>query len=197
MDTKDVLYRIDRTARTVLYVVTCVLFLLLVLACFGVSYRWLWGVFGGLFAACVLCRMCLSPFVKSEEEEEFEQKVAYILEQKAAKSKPLEPINETYSPLRELSDEQEKQVIQLLHDLPAHPNKPESINLALVARYLTALDQLGKINLTNKGALRAWVARITEKEVPNSSQFNEALPNTNRSEVAKIRRELERSLQLK
>ncbi len=194
MDVPKLLYRIDRIVRTILYIVTCCLATLLMLACIGISYRIVWYGFGAIFCLCVIVRICLSPFVKSDEEEEFEQKVNYILEQKAQQHKQVVSVSSDYSPLCNLSAQQEKQIIQILHDLPSHSDKPDYINLALIARYLTALEQLNKINLSNRTALRAWVANVTAKTVPSSSQFNEAIPNKNRSEVAKVRRQLEKLL---
>ena len=65
-----------------------------------------------------------------------------------------------------------------------------------IARYLTALEQLKKANLADKRALLLWVKAITGKETPSSSQFNEAIPNTNRKELLKVRTELEQLLHL-
>ena len=186
-----ILYRIDRIAGLVMKVDAVILFFLLILAGFHISNKYVWYVFGGIIVACFLCRLVLEFFVKSEDEEEFEEMVDHIIKQKLAKSKSLEIIPDDYSPLHNLTPAQEKQVMRILRDLPAHQNKPDQINLALVARYLTALDELHKINLSNKAALRIWVARTTKKDVPSSSQFNEALPNNNRKEVAAVRRELE------
>ena len=209
--TKNTLYRIDRTAGLVLNIdVYTVLFLVVVcgiyklLSSYGIHLN-TYSVWSALFflytyagyacalvfAACILCRIILSPFVKSEEEEIFEQKIEYVLQNKL--QKPAEP--STYSPLCDLTQEQEEQVRQVLRDLPSHPNKPDYINLAVIAQYLTALEKMGKAKLIDKHNLRLWVAQITNKNVPASSQFNEAVPSTAPSKVSKAQKELERLLQ--
>ncbi len=190
-----ILYRIDRALAIVIKVDAVVLFVLLALACFGISYRPLWSVFGGLILLCVLVRMVLAFFVKTEEEEEFEAQVEYIVEQRMAKQDQAhqESIKD-YSPLRALSPEQTELVLQLLSHLPDNPNKAGHINLALVAHYLTALHKMGHADLTDKHHLRLWVAEVTRKQVPNSSQFNEAIPSTAATKVAKAQKELEHSI---
>ena len=208
---KNTLYRIDRTAGQILsYVVYTVIFLGIVwgiyklLSFYGIHlntypvwhaflllYTYAWYACGIVFAACILCRIILTPFVKSEEEEVFEQKIEYVLQNKL--QKPAEP--STYSPLCDLTQELEEQVKQLLHDLPSHPNKPDYINMAFMAQYLTALEKMGKAKLTDKHHLRLWVAQVTGKQVPASSQFNEAVPSTAPTKVSKAKKELERILQ--
>ena len=209
--TKNTLYRIDRTAGLVLNIVVyTVIFLGVVwgiyklLSSNGILlntypvwsallllYTYAWYACGVVFAACIICRISLEPFVKSEEEEAFEQKVEYVLQNKL--QKPAEP--STYSPLCNLTQEQEEKVKQFLHDLPSHSTKPDNINLAVIAQYLTALEKMGKAKLIDKHNLRLWVAQITDKNVPASSQFNEAVPSTAPSKVSKAQKELERLLQ--
>lgn len=157
-----------------------------------IVYKSAWAICGIAAGMCILCRICLSPFVKSEEEEDFEKKVEYILQQKKADG----PLPSNYSPFRNLSSLQEGLIEQLLHDLPANANKPNAINLALIAQYLTALEKLGKANLADKRALRLWVKHITGKQVPSSSQFNEAVPSTTTSKVSQAKRTLEPIIQL-
>ena len=89
-----------------------------------------------------------------------------------------------YTPLCNVSSLQEARIKQLLHDLPGHHNKPGQINLAVMAQYLTALERLGKADLKDKHNLRLWVAQVTQKEVPNASQFNEAIPSTTRTKIS-------------
>lgn len=84
--------------------------------------------------------------------------------------------------------------MQLLRELPAHPEKPGHINLAFIAQYLTALDKLGKADLKDKRNLRIWVENVTGKKTPSSSQFNEAIPSTATTKVATARRDLEHIL---
>ena len=53
---------------------------------------------------------------------------------------------------------------------------------------------MGKADLTDKYHLRLWVAEVTQKEVPGSSQFNEAIPSTATTKVSKAQKELEQLL---
>ena len=195
MNKEEYLYRIDRIAGFVLRADVCVMAVMLVLLCFGLSCRLLWMICGGVFAAAVLCRIFLAPFVKSEEEEDFEKKIAYVLSQKMRPKDSKPSIPSDYSPLRNLSPEQEEKIIQLLRELPAHHTKPDQINLALIAQYLTALERLGKARITDKHALRLWVEQVTGKKTPDSNHFNEAIPSTTDSKVLAAQKEIERILQ--
>lgn len=183
--TRDRLYTIDRAIRTILGIATWVVLALLVAAAFDTPIKlilkYAFFVCGSIWVLLVLCRIVLSPFVKSDEEEDFEQKVDYILQKRA------EQPQKDYTPLRSLTPEQEEAIKGVLSNLPSHRDKPSEINLAIVSRYLTALDQLGYADLSDRHYLRLWVQEVTGKKVPNSSQFNEAIPNTNRREVAKAR----------
>ena len=147
-----------------------------------------------IFGILILCRIILSPFVKSDEQEEFEQKIDYILEQKSKQQTQHAALSADYTPLYNLTEEQKAQIEQILRALPANDRKPESINLALVAQYLTALEKLGKVNLTDKYHLRLWIEQITGKQVPSSSQFNEAIPSKATGKVLKAQKDLERIL---
>ena len=148
-------------------------------------YQYAWLAAGIIAALAVLLRIVLAPFVKSEEQELFEQKVDYVLQHKLEKS--TQNNQKDYSPLRQLTPEQQDIVIQVFRDLPGNATKPTAINLAMVARYLTAMEQLGIINLSDRHNLRWWVQQVTGKDIPSSSQFNEALPNKNKKEVLKTR----------
>lgn len=190
-----ILYRIDRTVGLVMKVDAVILFVLVGLACFGVSNKYVWGVFGGIILVCFLIRMVLEFFVKTEDEEAFEEQVEYIVEQRLAKQeKAHKEAIKDYSPLCGLSHQEEGLVKQVLYRLPENPNKEGNINLALVAQYLTALQKMGKADLTDKYHLRLWVAEVTQKEVPGSSQFNEAIPSTATTKVSKAQKELEQLL---
>lgn len=204
------LYHIDRTALKILNYSVYSMFLLALLALVDTILRWCglhlceyafystltdlyryaWIVCGSIAGGCVIVRIALSPFVKSEEEEAFEQKLDYVLQQRQQEDQPSQP----YSPLRNLTPEQEAIVQKTLHELPSNVSKPHFIHLALVSRYLTALEQMNKADLTDRTALRAWVHEVTKKEVPPMSQFNEAIPSTNRKELAKIRQQWEKLL---
>lgn len=189
--TKDILYKIDRRIRPVLDIMSVICLLLLCSAAFDTPVKQILTKLlcfsAGIWLMLVVCRLCLSPFVKSDEEEEFEQKVDYILQQRQAGH----IAGSNYNPLRELSPEQEEMIKELLRNLPENPMKPGHINLALVAQYLTALQQLGKADLKDKHHLRLWVEEVTGKKVPNSSQFNEAIPSQTVTKVSSARKELE------
>ena len=189
--TKDILYKIDRRIRPILDIMSIICLLLLCSAAFDTPVKQILTKLlcfsAGIWLMLVVCRLCLSPFVKSDEEEEFEQKVDYILQQRQAGQNA----GSNYNPLRELSQEQEEKIKELLRNLPENPMKPGHINLALVAQYLTALQQLGKADLKDKHHLRLWVEEVTGKKVPNSSQFNEAIPSQTVTKVSSARKELE------
>ena len=211
---RDNLYRIDRLAGKLLNGIVYGMLFLAILAGINVLlthlgiglnnysawpillliYKYAWIMCGVIAAACILCRVALSPFVKSEEQEEFEHKVEYILQQKELTKRPSLP--DDYSPLRELSAEQDAQIRKILHDLPGNPNKPNAINLALIAQYMTALQKLGYADISDKHNLRRWIAKVTEKDVPSSSQFNEAIPSTANTKIAKAKKDLESILGL-
>lgn len=189
--TKDILYKIDRRIRPILDIMSIICLLLLCSAAFDTPVKQILTKLlcfsAGIWLMLVVCRLCLSPFVKSDEEEKFEQKVDYILQQRQAGQNA----GSNYNPLRELSQEQEEKIKELLRNLPENPMKPGHINLALVAQYLTALQQLGKADLKDKHHLRLWVEEVTGKKVPNSSQFNEAIPSQTVTKVSSARKELE------
>ena len=211
---QPLLYRCDRIAGRILDITAVIMVLLaLVLIAVGVLehhdirldahawwptavliYKYLWRVCGIIAVLCIVARLCLSPFVKSEEEEDFEKKVEYILQQESQKQKAIPAISSDYSPLRDLTQEQEKKVKKVLKKLPPNAKKPKAINLALIARYLTALEKLGHADLSDKPSLRIWVAQVTDKEVPTPSQFNEAIPSTNRTAVAAAKEEWQKLL---
>lgn len=155
-------------------------------------YQYAWKISGILFGAGLVCRIVLSPFVKSDEQEDFENKLDYVLQQR--QTEKAQAAQDHYSPLHNLTPEQETKVIDHLRTLPGNIRNPNAIHLAIMARYLTALEQLGKADLTDKHALRLWVQKVTEKKVPSSSQFNEAIPNRNRKELQKARTEWEKLL---
>lgn len=188
-ETQQYLYRIDRTALRVLYFAVAVMMILAALWFIaGIGSRYAWIILCSIATICIVCRICLSPFVKSEEQEAFEQKVEYILAQR--KESPAV----VYNPLRNMTPEQEEQVKHVLRDLPSNTSDPEAINMAVMAQYLTALDQMDKINLTDLSRLRLWVAETTGKNVPASGHFNHALPSTYDKKIAIAKAKLERIL---
>ena len=188
-ETQQYLYRIDRTALRVLYFTVAAMMILAALWFIaGIGSRYAWIVLGSIAVVCIVCRICLSPFVKSEEQEALEQKVDYILAQR--KEFPAA----AYNPLRNMTPEQEEQIKLVLRDLPSNSSDPEAINMAVMAQYLTALDQMDKINLTDLSRLRLWVAETTGKNVPASGHFNHALPSTYDKKIAIAKAKLERIL---
>jgi len=194
--TRNKIYTIVRTIRSVLKVTTIVCFVFLIAAAFPTPLKqfckYAFFATGTLFLLLVVCRLCLSPFVKSDEEEEMEEKLEYLLQKRQAAER--QTMIEGYSPLCNLTDEQTERIKRLLHDLPPHPEKPDHINLAPVSQHLTALQQLDKANLEDKRNLRLWVAKITDKNVPSGSSFNEALSSANTKKVAQARKKIEQLL---
>lgn len=193
--TRHILYKIDRTLGLVFGIVSVTTLVLLVLAAFYPACKIAFFITWAAWGLILIARLCLSPFVKSEAEEEFEQQVEYILSHRSCESKPAVELGD-YTPLVNLSDEQQQQVIEYLRHLPENTNKPGAINLALVAHYLTALQKMGLADLTDKSRLRLWVAQTTGKEVPSTSQFNEAVPGKANAKIAAAKAELEHLLHL-
>lgn len=183
--TQKILYTIDRSVRVVSGILGWLCLLFLVLAAFSKLCLYLMFATFILLVIGIVIMLALSPFVKSEEEEELEKQVDYILKKKS------EIVTKDSSPLRDVSPAQEETIRRVLRELPEHAEKSGYINLALVAQYLTALEKLGKADLKNKRTLRTWVAEVTGKQVPSSSQFNEALPSTAMTKVTKARKEWE------
>lgn len=198
-NTSGKLYTIDRGIRTAIRIVAPICFLLLIGASFDSPFKRL--LTNGLIVSAILCgvliicRICLSPFVKSDEQEDFEEKLDYVLAQRKESQHTQIGTSEDYSPLRNLSQEQEEKVKQILRELPANERKPEAIKLALVVQYLKALENLDNANLSDLYRLRIWVGTITGKEVPESSQFNEAVRDCAKSKVSKAQKDLARILQ--
>jgi len=195
--TRNRLYKIDRIVGKIFNIITVLFFVLLISAAFNTPWKQIlvhifFGV-GAVWALLIIFRLCLSPFVKSEEEEEFEENVDYII--KKYNESKLQPVIEGYSPLRNLTTEQSERVKQLLRELPAHAEKPDHLNMASIAQHLTALEQLGKADLEDKRNLRSWVVHVTGKKVPSSSQFNEAIPSQAVTKVNNARKKIERILQ--
>ncbi len=194
---RNLLYTIDRTMRKILRIAVVVFYVLLIAAAFRTPLRFYLAmgcaIVGFVCVILVINRIFLSSFVKSDEEEEMEEKVEYILLKRHASE--LQAMTEDYTPLRNLTPEQSERVKQLLREQPSHPDKPDHIYLAYIAKYLTALEQLDKANLSDKRNLRLWVAQVTDKKVPSPSQFNEAIPAKAKDKVAKAREELNRLLQ--
>lgn len=197
-ETYNKLYTIDRAIRKAIHICVPICFILLLIVAFNAPWRQIF-----VYALCVLavicgililCRIILSPFVKSDEQEEFEQKIDYVLKQRSKQQTQHAALSADYTPLYNLTEEQKAQIEQILRALPANDRKPESINLALVAQYLTALEKLGKAKLTDRYHMRMWIEQITGKQVPSSSQFNEAIPSKATGKVLKAQKDIERIL---
>lgn len=143
-----------------------------------------------LLAVCV--RLLLSPWVKSDDEKEFERKADYVLGHRKRQTDAM--ATSSYSPLKNLTPEEEQIICSLLKDLPEHISKPGHINLAQTMHYLTALQQAGYIDDKDLYNLRLWLIQVTGKEVPATSQFNEAYPSKAATKVAKARQRIETAL---
>ncbi|MCR4664363.1 MAG: hypothetical protein K5660_03255 [Paludibacteraceae bacterium] len=97
-----------------------------------------------VFLTAVCVRLVLSPFVKPDEEADFERKVDYVLEHRKRQKEPAP--SDVHSPLINLTPEGEQIVCSLLKTLPEHITKPGHINLAQTMHYLTALQQSGYLD---------------------------------------------------
>lgn len=189
--TREKLYKIDRALTLVYQIASIVVLVFLLLTAFIHPLKYVFFALLILWGLILIAKICFAPFVKSEDEEEFEQKVEYILQRKIAH---LSAILGDYTPLHTVTPEQVTDIKQLLRELPDHVEKPGHINLALTAQYLTALEKLGKADLSDKHHLRLWVAEVTGKQVPSSSQFNEAVPSQAKTKVNDARKELQKLL---
>lgn len=151
--------------------IVCVFFVLFLLSATIVTIGSLWG--------------------KTEEEQEFEDKLNYILS-KHTQANPysLPTPSADYQPLSNLSENKREQLIAYLRSLPDSASKQGSINLALMAQHLVALSRMGYLDISDKPRLRRWVASITGKQVPSSSQFNEAITNVSMSKLLKAESDL-------
>ncbi len=159
---------------------------------FSAIFRYAIIVFLCIFLLAVCMRMVLSPFVKSDEERAFEQKVDYVM----SKKKPQTVNSLVQSPLQNLTEEQEILVIKLLRGLPPHIDKPNQINNAMVSQYLTALSELGYLNDKDKYNLHNWVREATQKEVPAFNHFNEGYPSKAVRKVLAAKQRIEKELHI-
>ena len=153
------------------------------------------GVALSILLLSVVVRMVLSLFVRSDDENDFEEKVDYVLQQKKTAARKAGQKSETISVLVGLSAEQEEMVCRLLRELPSHINSPQKINMAEVSHYLTALRDLGYLNDKDKYNLYAWVGKITDKELPQFNHFSEAYPSTTVKKVNHAKEKITSELQ--
>lgn len=163
----------------------------------GTIFKYFCISFLVVFLVGVAVRILLSPFVKSDEETDFEQKVDYILQQKVENKVYTDtlPVSSPFSPLRNLTPEQEKEICRMIKEgLPSHPKDNNKINLANVAQFITALEQLSYIDVTDKRNLRCWVEQETGKYAPPSSEFNAAFPSLNHKNVKKWKETIQKNL---
>ena len=191
------LYTIDRTIRTIMRVCTVIWFVTIIAVVIPTPYKQQFAyaclITLGFICLLALTRLCFSWFVKSDEEEEMEEKVEYVIKKHHAHL--LQAAKDNYSPLCTLTPEQEERVMQLLRDLPSNPKDSDYINLAQVTNHMKALEQLDKARLGDVYALQSWVERVTGKRTPEYRQFNEAIQKARDSQVAKARKTIERILQ--
>ena len=154
-------------------------------------YKYIVYVFFVLFLLSATIVTIGSLWGKTEEEQEFEDKLNYILS-KHTQANPysLPTPSADYQPLSNLSENKREQLIAYLRSLPDSASKQGSINLALMAQHLVALSRMGFLDISDKPRLRRWVASITGKQVPSSSQFNEAITNVSMSKLLKAESDL-------
>ena len=141
-----------------------------------------------LVAACI--RLLISPFMPSDEEKAFRQKVEYVLSQRKHFNGAPKQGSVVRSPLQNMTAEEEQIVCRMLCELPEHISKQGHINLAQTMHYLTALQQLGYLNDKDLYNLREWLIQITGRTVPTISQFNEAYPSKAKKKVEKAKQEI-------
>ncbi len=155
-----------------------------------------------VFLLGVVVRLILSPFVKSDEERSFEEKVNYVLQRASELENNHQPdLSNVVSPLKGLTEIQKNIVIQMLRDLPSHSKNPNKINMAEVAHFLRALKALDYLEVSNNERLdlrnlRNWVAQITGKQVPSVSEFNEAYNSGSaKNKVNKVKDKIRTTIQ--
>ena len=148
-----------------------------------------------VFLLSVIARMIFSPFVKSDEEKEFEEKVDYILGNKDNLKKIVTEKSKVTSLLINLTKEQEKLICNMLKSLPSNINNSNKINTAIVSQYLTALQECGYLNDSNIYDLYAWTGSVTNKEMPSFNHFNEAYPSKTAKKVDNIKSKISSELQ--
>ena len=155
---------------------------------FPIIYKYLALALFVVFFLLVILRAGLSLFLKETPDEEpvsdKEENATAIAKEACA----------DYSPLRGLNKKQEALVKEMLRQLPAHTRDFRSVNMAAVAQYLTALHQLGLMDIQDKHRLRQWVEQITLKSCPSASAFNEALSTANKQKVRKAKDAIEETL---
>ena len=195
--TEEQQYRIDRTIKKVANGIFWVGAICILIGLYT-KVKFFFFVFMAAIVIGFFCEICRAIFfsnVKSEEEEEKEQLIKEIVQetlQQQEKKSSQATLQTDYSPLRNLTAEQEQKVRDLLRNLPSHANKADAINMALNAQYLTALAQSDKADLQDKKCLRLWVEQLSEKTAPEQRQFNEAFDNVSMQKVAKARKDIER-----
>ena len=89
-------------------------------------------------------------------------------------------------PFQSLNEVQIIAIEKLFRELPSHKDKEDEINMKDVARYLTALVELGYISPSmsaHKNELRDWVIKVTGKSAPEQFRFNQAYPSTNKNGI--------------
>ena len=100
-----------------------------------------------------------------------------------------------YNPLRNVTEIQEKAILEILHDLPANPHKSDEMQMALTAQYLMALRELNYLDDKDVYNLRLWTEKVTGKRAPLSSHFNAALREVSRAKQNTARKKIEENLQ--
>ena len=125
---------------------------------------------------------------KTDEEQLFEDKVNYILNKSTMPHRSTSPsslLSPDYQPLKNICEDKRLRVTDYLRNLPDSATKQGAINLALMVQHLVALSKMGYLDISDKPRLRQWISALTGKQVPSSSQFNEAFANVSISKVLK------------
>lgn len=158
-----------------------------------------WGSLGFFFFFAIIQYICEQFGVKSDDEIEEEERILQVIDmydnRKNGTSKTGN-IHENFNPLRKLDDKQQEIVLKIIANLPANPKKTNEIKLDLLAHYLTALYQLDYLDITDKVNLRLWAAKITGKNMPDTSHFNAAIPKKDSKKIDEAKEIIIRTLGL-
>ncbi|MBQ4390631.1 MAG: hypothetical protein II827_01280 [Paludibacteraceae bacterium] len=158
-----------------------------------------WGSLGFFFFFAIIQYIFEQFGVKSDDEIEEEERILQVIDmydnRKKGNSATVD-LPENYNPLRKLDDKQQEVVLKIIANLPANPKKTDEIKLDILAHYLTALYQLKYLDITDKSNLRLWTAKITGKNMPDTSHFNAAIPKKDSKKIDEAKEIIIRALGL-
>ena len=158
-----------------------------------------WGSLGFFFFFAIIQYICEQFGVKSDDEIEEEERILQVIDMYDNRKNGISKtrnIHENFNPLRKLDDKQQEVVLKIIANLPANPKKTNEIKLDLLAHYLTALYQLDYLDITDKVNLRLWAAKITGKNMPDTSHFNAAIPKKDSKKIDEAKEIIIRALGL-